>query len=165
LGAVIILRPGFRTLDPGHFAMLVTASGFAASYLIAKILSGEVPAGVVVGMMSVTVTIGLAPLAWMVWVWPTLWELGVLFGVACFATAGHFTMTLAFKAAPVTVTQPVTFLQLVWSVTLGALLFDEAIDPWVIGGGGLIMAAVIFITWREAILKRRVTPVVGETKQ
>ncbi len=165
LGAVIILRPGFRTLDPGHFAMLVTASGFAASYLIAKILSGEVPAGVVVGMMSVTVTIGLAPLAWMVWVWPTLWELGVLFGVACFATAGHFTMTLAFKAAPVTVTQPVTFLQLVWSVTLGALLFDEAIDPWVIGGGGLIMAAVVFITWREAILKRRVTPVVGEAKQ
>jgi drug/metabolite transporter (DMT)-like permease len=165
VGALIILRPGFRTLDAGHFAMLVTAGCFASAYLIAKILSDEVPAAVVVGMMSITVAIGLAPLAWMVWIWPTPWELCVLFGVACFATGGHYSMTLAFKAAPVTVTQPVTFLQLVWSVTLGAVLFGEAIDLWVIGGGGLIMAAVIFITWREAVLKRRVTPVVGEVKQ
>jgi hypothetical protein len=28
-------------------------------------------------------------------------------------------MTLAFRAAPLTVTQPVTFLQLVWATTLG----------------------------------------------
>ncbi|CUH76187.1 DMT family transporter [Tropicibacter naphthalenivorans] len=164
VGALIILRPGFRELDAGHFAMLITALLFAVSYLLAKILSGEVSASVVVGMLSITVTIGLAPLAIAVWVWPTPFELAVLFGVACFATAGHFTMTLAFAAAPVTVTQPVTFLQLVWSVAIGALFFDESVDPWVIAGGSVILGAVVFITWREAVLKRRVTPVVSETK-
>lgn len=164
VGALIILRPGFRELDPGHFAMLITASCFAASYLIAKILSGETSPAMVVASMSITVTIGLAPMALAVWVWPSWWDLFVLFGVACFATGGHYAMTLAFKAAPLTVTQPVTFLQLVWSVALGALVFNEAIDPWVIAGGGLIMAAVVFITWREAVLNRRVTPGVMETK-
>ena len=58
-----------------------------------------------------------------VWVWPTWGELALLFCVALFATTGHYCMTLAFAAAPVTVTQPVTFLQLVWSVILGAAFF------------------------------------------
>ena len=57
-----------------------------------------------------------------------------------------------------TVTQPVTFLQLVWSVLVGALFFAEPVDPWVVMGGAIIMGAVLFITWREAVLKRRVAP-------
>ena len=165
IGSLIILRPGFRELDPGHIAMLATALLFAGSYLIAKIVSGELPASLVVALLSITVTIGLAPFAIAVWVTPSLADLGVLAAIACFATAGHYTMTLAFAAAPVTVTQPVTFLQLVWSVLLGALFFDEPADPWVILGGGIIMASVIFITWREARLRKsHRTPVVNETK-
>ncbi len=165
LGALIILRPGFRELDPGHIAMLATALLFAGSYLIAKIVSGELPASMVVALLSITVTIGLAPFAISVWVTPTLADLGVLAAVACFATAGHYSMTLAFASAPVTVTQPVTFLQLVWSVLLGALFFGEPADPWVILGGGIIMASVIFITWREARLRKsHRTPLVNETK-
>lgn len=54
---------------------------------------------------------------------------------AVFSTAGHYTLTQAFKAAPITVTQPITFLQLVWAAILGILLFDEALDPMVILGG------------------------------
>ncbi len=164
IGALIILRPGVKVIDPGHIAMLGTAVGFAAGYLIAKQLSGEVSAVVVVGMLSITVTIGLAPFALAVWVTPTLGQLGWMFLVACFATAGHYTMTLAFAAAPLTVTQPVTFLQLVWAVLLGYLAFNEAVDGWVILGGAIIMASVSFITWREALARRAITPVVNATK-
>ncbi|MBF9034700.1 EamA family transporter [Rhodobacterales bacterium HKCCE2091] len=165
VGALIILRPGFRELDPGHFAMLFTAAVFAIGYLCAKILSDETEPAAVVAMLSITVTIGLAPLAIATWVPPTPVQLMWLFGVACFATAGHFTMTLAFRAAPLTVTQPVTFLQLVWATLLGVLVFSEPVDVWVIVGGGLIIAAITFITWREAVLnRRRITPSVPETK-
>ena len=164
IGAVIILRPGLRAVEPGHIAMLFTAVAFAAGYLIAKRMSGEVSAPVVVGMLSVTVTIGLFPFALMDWVTPTWTDIGWLFLVACFATAGHYCMTLAFAAAPLTVTQPVTFLQLVWAVMLGALVFNEAVDGWVIAGGALIMASVSFITWREARARRIITPPVPATK-
>lgn len=164
VGAVIILRPGFREVDTGHIAMLGTALMFAAGYLIAKQLSGEVSAAVVVGMLSVTVTIGLAPFAYAVWVPVSMANVGWLFLVACFATAGHYSMTLAFAAAPLTVTQPVTFLQLIWAVLLGALVFGEGIDGWVILGGAVIMGSVSFITWREARAKRAITPVTHATK-
>ncbi|SDI31467.1 DMT family transporter [Salipiger marinus] len=163
-GALLILRPGFRELDPGHFAMLATALLFSVSYLIAKIITDELSPVAVVALLSVSVTIGLAPFAAAVWVTPTWSDLAVLFGVACFATGGHYAMTLAFAAAPVTVTQPVTFLQLVWSVLVGAIFFAEPADPFVVAGGLVIIGSVLFITWREAVLKRRVTPSGPETK-
>jgi len=164
-GAAIILRPGFREVSSGHLAMLVTAIVFAGSYLTAKIMAGEVKPTVVVAMLSIFVPIGLAPFAIAVWVTPSLNDLMLLFCVASFATAGHYTMTLAFAAAPVTVTQPITFLQLVWAVLLGAIVFGEPVDIWVVFGGVVILASVTFITWREAVMKRRpVTPVVHETR-
>lgn len=156
LGAVIILRPGFREVSIGHLAMLVTAVLMAGSYLLAKILADEAPASVVVAMLSVIVTLFLAPFAIAVWVTPSLADLGVLFAVAFFATAGHYTMTLSFAAAPVTVTQPITFLQLVWAVLLGVFVFAEPVDVWVLLGGAVILASVTYITWREAVLRTRV---------
>lgn len=164
LGAAIILRPGFREVSEGHLAMLLAAVVFAGSYLVAKILADEVKPSVVVAMLSIFVTIGLAPFAYADWVTPNGRELLFLAGVAGFATAGHYTMTLAFAAAPVTVTQPVTFLQLIWATLLGTLWFSEEIDIFVILGGVVILGSVTFITWREAMLKRRVTPDAPATK-
>ncbi|AXI43082.1 DMT family transporter [Sulfitobacter sp. SK011] len=164
LGAAIILRPGFREVSMGHLAMLFAAVVFAGSYLLAKILADEVKPAVVVAMLSIFVTIGLAPFALSVWIMPTWHEITILAGVAFFATAGHYTMTLAFAAAPVTVTQPVTFLQLIWATALGAITFDEAIDIWVVIGGFVILGSVTFITWREAMLKRQITPLSHATK-
>lgn len=165
LGALIILRPGFREVGTGHLAMLFAALFFGASYLLAKPLSDRCSPALVVAMLSLTVTIGLLPLAVLNWVAPTWWELLILLGVACLATCAHLTMTLAFRAAPLAVTQPVTFLQLVWAVALGVIFFAEPFDPWVILGGTVIVSAISFISWREAQLKRRaVTPPVSATK-
>lgn len=165
IGALIILRPGFREISSGHIAMLFTAIVFGGSYLTAKVLADEMKPSVVVAMLSIFVTIVLAPFALADWVTPTWRDMGLLFLVACFAVAGHYTMTLAFAAAPVTVTQPVTFTQLIWAVLLGYFAFGESVDIWVVIGGLVILASVTFITWREAMLKRRpTTPTVNATK-
>ena len=165
VGALVILRPGFREVSVGHVAMMGTAIFFAGSYLFAKHLTNRVSAETVVIMLSILVTIGLFPLAYIVWVPPKVDELIILFGVAVLATLGHYTMTKAFMAAPVTVTQPVTFLQLIWAISVGALFFNENIDPFVIAGGIIIVSSVSFMTWREAVSKKKqVTPVIHETK-
>ena len=165
IGTAIILRPGFREVSSGHLAMLIAAFVMGGSYLLAKVLADEISPAVVVSMLSIFVTIILAPFAALVWVDPTWVEIGILACVACFATAGHYTMTLAFRCAPVTVTQPITFLQLVWATALGALFFNEPVDIWVVIGGCLILAAISFITWREAVLNRQpITPPTPATK-
>ena len=165
LGVIIILRPGFREIGAGHMAMVLATLFFGASYLLAKRLTDEMPAGLVVVLLSVIVTIALLPMALVVWVPPSGFDLIILFLVACIATLGHYTMTLAFKATSISITQPVTFLQLVWAVTLGVVVFGEAIDPFVVLGGVIILASVTFISWREATLQRRLrTPPVPATK-
>lgn len=165
LGAAIILRPGLREVSLGHWAMMLAAIVFGGSYLLAKVTVDRANPAIVVGMLSVWVTIALAPFALAVWVTPTWHELAILLAVAFFATLGHYTMTLALAAAPVSVTQPVTFLQLVWAALLGVAVFAEPLDFWTVIGGGVIFGAVSFITWREAAIKRRaVTPPVPATK-
>ena len=150
LGAVIILRPGLREVTNGHLAQLGAAVFFAGSYLFGKALSERASAGAVVAMLSLTVTIGLLPLAIWVWVPISMAQLGWLAMVAACATSGHYCMTQAFQAAPMAVTQPVTFLQLVWATLLGTMLFGESLDVYVLIGGGVIIAAISFVTLREA---------------
>lgn len=159
VGVLLIVRPGFREVSPGHLAMLGTAVLFAGSYLIAKVMSDEVSPATVVAMLSLWTTLGLAPFAISVWVWPSPSELGWLFMVATFATVGHFTMTLAFQAAPISVTQPVTFLQLVWATALGWAVFGEGVDGFVLAGGAIIIGSVVAISLREARKKVRTPPV------
>ena len=150
LGAAIVLRPGLRDLATGHLAQVMAASFFAVSYLFAKRLSLFASAGAIVAMMSLFVTIGLAPFAVAVWQPVTLTQLGALALVALAATSGHYCMTRAFKVAPMTVTQPVTFLQLLWATLLGALVFGEGIDSFVLLGGAIIIAAISLVTLGEA---------------
>jgi len=69
--------------------------------------------------------------------------------------AGHYALTRAFQAAPLTVTQPVGFLQLVWAALLGVLLFGEPLDPFVFIGVGMVVAAATYISHREAQAARR----------
>lgn len=165
LGALVILRPGLRVIEPAHLSQLGAAGLMAMSYLVAKRLSALAPASAVVAMMSLTVMLCLAPVAALHWVAPSAAQLAWLALTAAFATGGHYCMTRAFEAAPLTVTQPVTFLQLVWAAILGVTVFGEPVDPFVMLGGGMIIAAISYMTWREAVLKRAaVTPAPNAAK-
>ncbi len=156
IGVLVILRPGFREVSMGHLAMLGTTLCFGISYLMAKRLTDLASADMVIALLSIGVTIGLIPLTIPVWISPTSSEVGTLFAVAIFAVAGHYSMTFAFRSAPLTVTQPVTFLQLIWAVAVGYLLFGENIDSFVVLGGAIIIGAVLYITLREAQLRKKI---------
>ncbi|HUF85990.1 MAG TPA: DMT family transporter [Thermohalobaculum sp.] len=164
-GTLLILRPGFQEISAGQLAMLGTAPLFAASYLMAKGLTREASPSLIVGMLSLFCTLTLLPGAIMHWREPTLEEVAWLGLTAAFATAGHYTLTRAFEAAPLTVTQPISFLQLVWAAILGMIVFAEPLDPFVMLGGAVVVGAVTYISHREAAAARRMrTPPAVATK-
>jgi drug/metabolite transporter (DMT)-like permease len=154
-GAMVIIRPGFQEVSLGQLAQVCAAPLFAMSFLFAKRLTQEVDSAVIVGMLSLACTIVLLPGALLQWRDPTWEEVGWLALTAAFATAGHYTLTRAFRAAPLTVTQPIGFLQLVWAALMGVFLFGEAVDPFVFLGGGVVVAAATYISHREAAAARR----------
>ena len=157
VGALIILRPGFKVIESGQLGMLMATVVFTASYLIAKIVSKERSSSEIVAMLSVFTTIFLIPSAIYSWEPISLEALLILAFTALIATIGHITMTKAIKAAPMVVTQPILFLQLVWASMVGLFLFDEQFDLYVIIGGTVIMICVCYVSYREHVLGKRIT--------
>lgn len=165
LGTMLILRPGFHEISSGQIAQLIAAPLFAASFLFAKRLTEDEDPVMIVIMLSIFCTLTLLPGALINWVTPTLSEVFWLAVTAVVATTGHYTMTRAIRAAPLTVTQPISFLQLIWATALGIMVFGEPMDPFVLIGGGVVVAAITFISHREAVAARRqVTPPPAATK-
>jgi drug/metabolite transporter (DMT)-like permease len=154
-GAIVILRPGLEVVHIGAVAQLVSAPLMAVSFLLAKKLTETESPTEIIAFMAVFVTLALAPPAILAWRTPTPAELMWLFMAAVFATLGHYAMTQAFRAADITVTQPFSFLQLVWATLLGFYMFGETPDGWTLAGGGIIVASATYIAHREARRKGR----------
>ena len=154
-GVILILRPGFEVLSLGQLSQVLATICFAGSYLLVKDLTRTENSSTIVAMMTLLVTIALAPIALYVWERPSLDECISLFFVAIFATLGHFFMTKAFSLAPVIIIQPVTFLQLVWATLLGVFIFNEGLDIFVLFGGITIIISVVFISYRETVRKTK----------
>ena len=77
------------------------------------------------------------------------------------ATLGHYTMTRAIQATPITVIQPFSFLQLVWATLLGLYAFGEEPDFWTWVGAGVIVGSATYIAHRESVRHGRAEPKLG----
>ena len=157
IGALIVLRPGFKIIESGQLGMLMATVVFTVSYLIAKIVSKERSSSEIVAMLSIFTTIFLIPSAIYSWEPLSIKAFLILSFTALIATVGHITMTKAIKAAPMVVTQPILFLQLVWASMVGLFIFNEKFDPFVILGGTIIMLCVCYVSYREHILGKKIT--------
>ncbi|MXZ81379.1 MAG: DMT family transporter [Gammaproteobacteria bacterium] len=155
VGTLIILRPGFLEISMGSLAQVGAAMGFAASFLIAKkLVSIENPYNILF-MLTAGCGLALLPGALAVWVTPSLADLVLLFFVACLATLGHYAINKALIAAPLTATQPFIFMQMIWAIGFGYLLFGEIPDVWVIAGGLVILASITYLAHRENASARK----------
>ena len=59
-------------------------------------------------------------------------------------------MTQAIKTTKMNITQPFTFLQLVWSVIAGIVIFDERFDIYVIIGGIIILISTSYLVVKDS---------------
>ena len=104
-------------------AQLLASPMFAASYLVAKRLSFRESSMVIVGMLSLSVSIAQMPMVLAIWETPNFFEVICLGLVAVLATTGHYAMRQSFRLTPMKISQPVAYLRLVWASMIGIYLF------------------------------------------
>ncbi len=115
----------------------------AASYT-KKHLMGIAPLATTTGSL-LGATLGLALPTWLTWpdhpVSTTAWGALVAAGLLCTALAYLLYFRLIEAAGPAR-TLTVTFLIPVFAMAYGALLLEEAITPWMVGCGAVILLGV-----------------------
>lgn len=155
LGALLILKPDAEMVQPAALIALTAAVFIAGAMLTVKSLSdSESPNAIVVIMGLLMTPASLVPAAF-VWSWPLTgdaWGWIVLMGFS--ATLGQVCLTRAFRAADASAVMPFDFSRLVFVGALGYWTFGEVPDVWTWIGGGIILAASVYIARREAKLAR-----------
>ena len=127
---------------------------FAASYLVAKRLSFRESSMVIVGMLSLSVSIAQMPVVLAIWETPNFFEVICLRLVAILATTGHYAMTQSFYLTPMKISQPVTYLQLVWASIIGIYLFGDTLDIFVVLGGTMITFSITVIVYLSTRIQK-----------
>lgn len=149
-GVLVIVRPGFETVNLATAAVLAAAIGFGGVLTMTKTLSGTDRAFTIIFHMHlVQFLIGLGPILF-VWVTPSAplvpWAIAV--GVAGFAS--HYCLTRAMAVADATVVVPLDFLRLPGMVAIGYLLYNESVDLFLFAGASMILAGNLMNVHREA---------------
>ena len=153
-GGVLFIVAPQMTGEGGHYSLIMLASAplFAASFLITKALTKRDSPTVIVVWQSLTVSLFTLPLALWVWEEPTLRQWGLVVVCGAMGSLGHWFLTHAFRLADISSAQPVKFLDMIYAVILGFLVFAE-----IPTSSTLIGAAVIFVstTWIARVEARR----------
>ena len=143
-GIMLVVRPGFRVLEPGHLAALMVAFLAASTIILMRSLTQEKQTTmlcVLVGYGLVFNGIAASATSFAV---PDLRHLGLLVLSGACTAGGHRLQLLATRRSPANQIAPTHYSQIIWAVVIGATFFNEYPD-WitlvglaVVGGSGLL---------------------------
>lgn len=139
-GIWIVARPDFTALDPGVIAAALSAVGFAASLIMTKALTrGESIVSILFWLTVMQFSFGLILAGWDgVMALPTLATLPWLALIGFAGVVAHLCLTTALSLAPASFVVPVDFVRLPVIAVVGAMLYGEPLDLYVLLGGAII---------------------------
>jgi drug/metabolite transporter (DMT)-like permease len=161
VGVLVMLAPhlslGAHSEEATFGAVLavMNAALAAAAYIqIRRLTRSETTSSIVLYFFLISSIVALATLP-LGWVWPTTRELiGLcLMGVA--GGIGQLFMTESYRYAQASLTAPFDYASIIWAVILGYFAFGEVPEANVWAGSVVVIAAGLFVLWRERQLGLR----------
>jgi len=148
-GMLVVVRPWSAEISTGATFALAAAIGFAIHYVITKQLMRHDSAFTVIFYMTLLQTALATALCITDVQIPDSATLGWLFAIALFGLTAHFSIARAFSLADAIIVTPMDFLRLPLIAMVGAMLYAEPLNPWVLVGGGVIVLANFLNIWSE----------------
>lgn len=140
-GVIVVLRPTGLALGLGTLAALLCAVGYAFSSMAMKDLTRtETAFSILLSMAIIQAALALGPmLATFKWPAPVTWAW--IAAAACFGLLAQYCMARAYALADAVVVAPLDFFRLPLIAVVGLAVYSEPLDPWVLGGGAVIVVA------------------------
>ena len=157
IGMLIILRPGFVDISIGVYMALLSSFLWSVVIVITKKISKDDSSITILSYQSLFMTIFSFFIVIFFWQMPSLKTFGYLFLAGVSGTVLHLTLNHAYKLVDVSMTQPYTFLSLVFASVIGYFVFNEVPDLFTWLGAGVIFIGVLIISYREMKLDKEIT--------
>ncbi|MGL4635542.1 MAG: DMT family transporter [Beijerinckiaceae bacterium] len=163
IGVIVMLMPyfgqsasssGFNTYG-AMFGMLGAVCAGFATIETRKLTTTESTGAIVSYFMLLTTIIGFASILLgpfgplFVWKWPNAYDAVFLVLMGVTGGIGQITLTQSFRYADASVIAPFDYISMVWAVIVGWFLFGELPKAAVLWGASIVVAAGIFVIWRE----------------
>ena len=148
-GALAIIKPGFAEINLGTIAVMLTAPLFAVSDLIAKSLKQHYDDNIIIIALSAGIAMATAIPAVLVWQPLSLMNCVGILAIGISATLGHVTLMKSFRG-PMWAAQTGKYIQLLFVVLFGIMIFDEIPVMSTIIGALVVLGAVTYIAFRES---------------
>jgi len=84
---------------------------------------------------------------------PTWFHMAILLSLGFYGLISHWLLIKAYKLAPASALAPYPYLQMVWAVTLGYVVFGDIPDRYTMIGAAIIVASGLYIVNRERQLR------------
>jgi drug/metabolite transporter (DMT)-like permease len=148
VGVVIALRPSPATLTWPALIALTGSISFAFLMITTRVVRGTPDIVLASGQIIATFVLGIvaAPFAWKPAPVGDTLQMALL-GVV--AVTALLCVNRSLKLAPASVVVPYQYTLLVWATVFGYFVFGDVPTPHVIIGGIIIVAAGLFIFFRE----------------
>ncbi len=156
IGMLVIIRPGFIDISIGVSMALGSSFFWSIVIVMTKKMSADDSAITILSYQYVFMIIFTAILSIFFWQSPSIKTLIFLFIAALTGTIFHLCINHAYKLVDVTMTQPYSFLGLIFSSVLGYFIFNEIPDIYTWIGAFIIFIGVLIITYREMKLKKEI---------
>jgi drug/metabolite transporter (DMT)-like permease len=154
IGVMIALRPSTATLTMPALIAIVGSFCFAVFLIITRILRGTSDVAMVAGQFGAMLLVSgvAAPFGWIA---PGALDFLLLMVLGVVAMAAFACVNRSLKLAPASVVVPYQYTMIVWAVAHGWIVFGDVPDASTLGGAAIIIAAGLYILWREQIVTRR----------
>ena len=148
-GVLIIVRPGSEIFDFAHVAALAGAFLGADVIVLVKKLQGSERNVTIMAYFGIVTTLASLVPALVVWQTPTAAEFALLAAIGCTASSAQWMTLKAFRAADASTVVPFDYSRLVFAIAYGWIFFAEIPDGWTMLGSAILVAATLYIAYRE----------------
>ena len=153
-GMLVIIRPGFVDISIGVYMVLFSALLWSVNIIITKKISKDDSAITILAYQSIFMSLLSFFIVLFFWEMPSIKTFIYLILAAMCGTVLHLTLNHAFKLVDVSMTQPYSFLNLVFASIIGYFVFDEMPDLYTWIGALIIFTGVLIISYREMKLDK-----------
>ena len=150
-GVLLIVRPGFATIEPPILIALLGSAMWAAYQIIVRLCS-RVDRPETTSLWTAIVGLGATTLIGPVmWMWPNATQWAMLIAIALLGSLAHIALIRALGMTQPSLLQPYNYSLFVWAVVVGYLFFGDVPDRYTITGATIVIASGLYVWHRERV--------------